>query len=196
MVFTSHVFVFYFLPLCLLIYYLLPHRWRNLFLTLASYLFYGWWKPWFVSLMMISTAVDYAAGCAISWKGASQRQRKAALLVSVCTNLGLLGVFKYLMFLQANIDAVLEAAGTGGFDIFEITLPIGISFYTFQSMSYTIDVYRGVAAPVRRLSDFSQSWDFAVELTWAKAVTVLGLFLLSCMAMSTQAFNPFLYFQF
>ncbi|MFC1610769.1 MBOAT family O-acyltransferase [Myxococcota bacterium] len=155
MVFTSHIFVFYFLPACLLIYYLLPYRWRNLFLTIVSYVFYGWWKPWFVSLMMISTVVDYTAGRIISAEGASPRRRKTALIVSICTNLGLLGIFKYLVFLQNNINAALDIVGASTFDALDITLPIGISFYTFQTMSYSIDVYRGVAPPVRRFNDFS-----------------------------------------
>jgi alginate O-acetyltransferase complex protein AlgI len=86
---------------------------------------------------------------------ASGRRRKLALLASICTNLGLLGVFKYAMFAQQNVDALLRAFGAEGFAILEITLPIGISFYTFQTMSYTIDVYRGVAPPVRSFFDFS-----------------------------------------
>ncbi|MEE8408322.1 MAG: MBOAT family protein, partial [Myxococcota bacterium] len=155
MVFTSHIFVFYFLPICLLIYYALPNRWRNLFLTICSYAFYGWWKPWFVSLMMISTLVDYTAGRVISAPGASPKRRKVALITSMCSNLGLLGFFKYLVFVQHNINAVLDIAGLGGFSVWEITLPIGISFYTFQTMSYTIDVYTGKALPVRRFNDFS-----------------------------------------
>jgi len=155
MVFTSHIFVFYFLPFVLLVYYLLPRGARNLFLTVASYLFYGWWKPWFVTLMMTSTLVDYVSARVISAEGASPRRRKLALVASMCTNLGLLGVFKYAMFAQRNLNWLLEAAGADGFAMLEITLPIGISFYTFQTMSYTIDVYRGVAPPVRRLSDFS-----------------------------------------
>jgi len=155
MVFTSHIFVFYFLPACLLIYYLLPRGLRNPFLTVASYLFYGWWKPWFVSLMMISTVVDYIAGRVISTEGASARRRKLALITSMCTNLGLLGVFKYAMFAQENLNALLHLFGSDGFTVMKITLPIGISFYTFQTMSYTIDVYRGTARPVRRFGDFS-----------------------------------------
>ena len=155
MVFTSHIFLFYYLPAVLLIYYALPNRWRNLFLTLVSYVFYGWWKPWFVSLMLLSTVVDYAAGRAMSAEGASRKRRKTALLVSICANLCLLGFFKYLVFLQENINAALELVGAGGFDVWQITLPIGISFYTFQTMSYSIDVYKGAAPPVRSFNDFS-----------------------------------------
>jgi len=155
MVFTSHIFVFYFLPLCLLVYYVLPRRARNGCLTVASYLFYGWWKPWFVTLMMASTVVDYTAGRVISAPGATAKRRKLALVVSICTNLGLLGVFKYAMFTQENLNFLLQVFGADGFRVLQITLPIGISFYTFQTMSYTIDVYRGVAQPVRHFGDFS-----------------------------------------
>lgn len=155
MVFTSHIFIFYFLPLALLIYYALPSRARNLFLTVASYLFYGWWKPWFVTLMMASTVVDFIAGRVISAETSSPRRRKAALLVSICVNLGLLGVFKYAMFAQTNVNALLRAFGAEGFQMLAITLPVGISFYTFQTMSYSIDVYQGSAKAVRRFNDFS-----------------------------------------
>ena len=156
MVFTSHIFLFYFLPLCLLCYYVLwPRRWRNGVLTAASYLFYGWWKPWFVALMMTSTAVDYTAGRALVAPGATARRRRLALLASVGANLGLLAVFKYAVFAQQNVNELLALLGRDGFRVLEITLPIGISFYTFQTMSYTIDVYRGVAPPVQRLGDFS-----------------------------------------
>ena len=155
MVFTSHIFVFYYLPLCLALYYLLPRASRNAFLTLVSYLFYGWWKPWFVSLMLFSTIVDYSAGRAIANAGTHQRRRRLALLVSIVTNLALLGVFKYAMFAQANLNALLQAFGAQGFGVLQITLPIGISFYTFQTMSYTIDVYLGAARPVDRFNDFS-----------------------------------------
>lgn len=155
MVFTSHIFVFYFLPACLLIYYALPSRWRNVFITLASYVFYGWWKPWFVTLMLTSTVVDYVAARAMSVDGASKRRRKIALIASMCTNLGLLAVFKYAMLAQDSMNMLLDFVGAQTFETLQITLPIGISFYTFQTMSYTIDVYLGTASPVKRFTDFS-----------------------------------------
>ncbi|MBI3180619.1 MAG: MBOAT family protein [Myxococcales bacterium] len=155
MVFTSHIFLFYFLPAVILGYYVLPQRWRNGFLTLVSYVFYGWWKPWFVTLMLASTLIDYLAVRVMAAPGASPRRRKLALLASLVSNLGLLGVFKYAMFAQGNALALSEALGLGSFPVLEITLPIGISFYTFQTMSYSIDVYRGEATPVRRFGDFA-----------------------------------------
>ena len=155
MVFSSHVFLFYFLPLCLLGYQLTPVRWRNAYLTLASYVFYGWWHPWFVSLMLFSTCVDYGCGKMITAPGATAAKRKTGVWISMVTNLSLLGFFKYAVFAQENVNRILDLAGQGGFEVLEIVLPLGISFYTFQSMSYSIDLYRGQAKPARSLMDFS-----------------------------------------
>src|SRR6185295_13964149 len=90
MVFTTHIFVFYFLPLFLLVYYNLPNRWRNAWITLGSYIFYGWWQPWFVGLMLFTTCMDFLWGRVITRPGATQRERKLALLACVATNLTLL----------------------------------------------------------------------------------------------------------
>ncbi|HJX62642.1 MAG TPA: MBOAT family O-acyltransferase, partial [Polyangia bacterium] len=155
MVFTSSIFIFYFLPLVLLLYYALPFRYRNALLTLAAYVFYGWHKPWFVLLMMYSTVCDYYAARIIAAPGSSQRLRKGTLAVAVVNNLLLLAYFKYGVFAQENANALLHLLGQQGFRIMQITLPIGISFYTFQTISYTVDVYRGTAPPARRLSDFT-----------------------------------------
>ena len=83
MVFTTHIFVFYFLPLFLLVYYALPLHWRNLWITLASYVFYGWWEPWFVSLMLFTTIMDFIWGQVITRPGATQAQRKGAVIACV-----------------------------------------------------------------------------------------------------------------
>ena len=155
MVFSSHIFIFYFLPLCLLLYYSLPRRLKNGFLTLFSYVFYGWFEPWYILLMLTSTFVDYFAARQISAQDASALKRKTALVVSLFTNLGLLGAFKYAVFAQENLNWLLHTFGASGFDVLQVTLPIGISFYTFQTISYTVDVYTGRAEPVRRFSDFS-----------------------------------------
>ncbi len=162
MVFSSHIFLFYFFPLFLLIYYTLLWRkvdlsWINLFVTVASYVFYGWFVPWFVILMWISTFVDYAAGKTISQPGASRFQRNAGLGISLAVNLGLLGFFKYYMFTMDTINVIIDKLGgdPGTFHIIEVALPIGISFYTFQTMSYTIDVWRGDAPPVKDMRTFS-----------------------------------------
>ncbi len=155
MVFTSHIFVFYFLPLALGLYYLLPGRFRGGFLALASYVFYGWWSPWFLLLILASTLVDYGCGRVLTAPGATAVRRKAAVAVSVSVNLSLLGFFKYFMFLAESANALLGAAGAQRLPVLEIVLPIGISIYTFQSMSYTLDLYRGHARPAPSLLDFA-----------------------------------------
>ena len=172
MVFSSHVFLFYFLPAVLLAYYLVPMRGRHLVLTLFSYFFYGWSNPWFVLLMLASTAIDYACGLVIArrvpWgnqtmplldKASSRsRHQKLALWVSLCANLGLLATFKYFNFGLDSYNGLMTSLGMDylQWELFlRITLPLGISFYTFQSMSYTIDVYRGEARAVRNPVDFA-----------------------------------------
>jgi alginate O-acetyltransferase complex protein AlgI len=154
LVFTSHVFLFYFLPVVLALYYALP-RFRNSFLTLASYVFYGWWEPWFVVLMMFSTALDFVCGGIIGTPGASAARRKTALIAAIAGDLGLLAFFKYYAFTAENLNRLLQMFGAESLPLLAVTLPIGISFYTFESMSYTIDVYRGVVEPARRFSDIS-----------------------------------------
>jgi len=174
MVFSSHIFLFFFLPASLGLYYLAPRRARHLLLTLASYLFYGWSNPLFVVLMAASTAIDYACGL-IMVRGrpvpgdgphAAQldpgtprtRSQRAALVVSICSNLTLLGFFKYFNFTVDSYNALVSALALNGaeFDLwFRVTLPLGISFYTFQSMSYSIDVYKGEAGAIRNPLDFA-----------------------------------------
>jgi alginate O-acetyltransferase complex protein AlgI len=155
MVFTTHIFVFYFLPLFLLVYYKLPYRWRNLWITLASYVFYGWWEPWFVTLMLFTTVMDFIWGQVITRPGATQVQRKSAVVACVVTNLSLLGFFKYYMFATETLNQLLAAVGTRQFAVMQVILPIGISFYTFHSLTYIIDLYRGDAKTAKSLSGFS-----------------------------------------
>jgi alginate O-acetyltransferase complex protein AlgI len=172
MVFSSHLFVFYFLPLALLVYYCLPQRARHLGLTLLSYVFYGWSNPYFVPLMMASTLIDYACGLALvrgqagpdgrlvalAAGSARTRAQKTALCISITTNLGLLAFFKYFNFGIESYNALLQSMGASDLQwehFLRITLPLGISFYTFQSMSYTIDVYRGNAGVIRNGVDFA-----------------------------------------
>ena len=176
MVFSSHLFVYYFLPLALLVYFLSPRRARNLILTLLSYGFYGWSNPAFMGLMFLSTTVDYLCGLAmvgqLDPRQSSSRQpiaplqkgsrrsksQRAALIVSIATNLGLLAFFKYFNFAVDSYNDLIGALGLSGLQLdsaLRIALPLGISFYTFQSMSYTIDVYRGDATPLRGFVDFA-----------------------------------------
>jgi len=174
LVFSSHLFLFYFLPLALGVYYVAGRRGRHLVLTLLSYVFYGWANPLFAVLMFSSTLVDYVCGLAMSgqfrpsaWReplpmlergGARRRAQKIALVISICSNLSLLGFFKYFNFATENYDALLAALGAPELKLdlwYRITLPLGISFYTFQSMSYSIDVYRGHAKAIRNFIDFA-----------------------------------------
>jgi alginate O-acetyltransferase complex protein AlgI len=170
MVFSSHLFIFYFLPVALLVYYVSPRKVRHLGLTLFSYLFYGWANPWFVLLMLGTTAVDYTVGLWIAGAfgrneipllpagGSRTRSQKLALAVSVVSNLSLLGFFKYFNFGLDNYNSLMTALGLSSWHwdtALRVTLPLGISFYTFQSMSYTIDVYRGDARAVRSFIDFA-----------------------------------------
>lgn len=154
MVFSSHIFIFYFLPIVLFVYYLLAGR-RNLFLLAASYVFYGWAAPWLVLLMFAATVINYACGVIIARNPAHAPRRKTALVVSVIASLSLLGFFKYFTFFEQNVNASLQLFGFDPFPLLVIALPAGISFYTFQSLSYTIDLYRGDAPPARSLADFA-----------------------------------------
>jgi alginate O-acetyltransferase complex protein AlgI len=157
MVFSSHIFLFYFLPLSLICYYLMPRRGKNVMLTGISYIFYGWSNPLFTLLMLFSTIVDYCCGLVI---GVSDRAkiRKIALFVSIAANLFLLGFFKYTGFALETYNQLFQVVGGENFDavpVLTFLLPLGISFYTFQSMSYTIDVYRKEANHVTNFLDFA-----------------------------------------
>ena len=157
MVFTSYLFVFYFLPLVLAGYYALPARsaWRNSWLLLTSYVFYGWWNPWFVCLMIGVTAVNYLCALVIAQPGATRRQRKWGITTAVVLSLGTLCFFKYLVFVQTNLNHVLAAFGSDGIGVWQVMLPIGISFYIFHALSYAVDVYRGTARVARSFPDFA-----------------------------------------
>ena len=155
MVFTTQIFVFYFLPLFLLVYYQLPGGWRNVWITLASYLFYGWWEPWFVGLMLFTTVMDFIWGKVITRPGATRLQQRFAVLACVVTNLSFLGFFKYYMFAAETLNQMLVAVGADQFRVLRVVLPIGISFYTFHSLTYILDLYRGDATPAKSFSGFS-----------------------------------------
>ncbi len=168
MVFSTPLFVFYFLPLVLSVYYVLPllarvtrlsaaqlSVLRNAFLLIASYVFYGWWNPAFVLLMLTITLVNYGAGYWISRQAANTRQRWWAVTVAIVVSLSLLGFFKYFTFLEENVNTVLTWLNSETLPVLQIVLPMGISFYTFQALSYSIDVYRGTAPRARSLLDFA-----------------------------------------
>lgn len=130
-------------------------RAQNALLLAASYVFYGFWDPRFLTLIALSTLIDFSAGLAIGGSPRAAR-RRAWLTLSVVSNLAILGFFKYWNFFTQSLIDVLETLGLGlHAPTLEIILPVGISFYTFQSMSYTIDVYRGKLSPTRSALDFA-----------------------------------------
>ena len=159
MVFTSHVFIFYFLLLSLAAYYATPERARHLVFTGFSYVFYGWWNPWFVLLMGAGTIVDYYCGRVITAPGAGPGQKRFGLFFSIISNLLVLAFFKYAGWAVGSASAVASFLGLPAFEtpdfIQRIVLPVGISFYVFQSLSYCIDLYRGHAPPAKSLGHFA-----------------------------------------
>lgn len=154
MLFNSTAYVF-FLPIVVCLYYVLPARRRWILLLLASYYFYMSWRPVYVVLIAFSTLVDYFAAQAIA-KAATGPSRRLWLAASLAANLGLLGVFKYWNFAADSIRWLVEPLSwVPPIPAADLLLPVGISFYTFQSLSYTIDVYRGARPPERHLGIFA-----------------------------------------
>lgn len=149
MVFSSLTFLFVFLPAVLLVYFAVPRQGKNAVLFLFSLLFYAWGEPIYVLLMIFSTVLDYTCGRLVE-KFRGTPKQKIGLLISVIVNIGLLCFFKYSDFLITTVNGVF------GWNIptLNLPLPIGISFYTFQTMSYTIDVYRGEAKVQRNIISF------------------------------------------
>ena len=149
MVFSSITFLFAFLPATLLGYYVLPRRWRLAFLLLVSLVFYAWGEPVYVLLMMGAILANWAIGLLMA---RFPRRKKLLLVLAVALDLSMLGVFKYASFVLDTAAALVPAlAGAAGTDI---RLPIGISFFTFQILSYVVDVYRGDASTQRNLVRF------------------------------------------
>ena len=136
MVFSTIIFLCAFLPITIIGYYLMPGRGKNIFLLLLSLLFYAWGEPTYVFVMLFSILCNYTFGMILS--GCKENRRKLWVTVAILTNLGVLGVFKYTGFVVTTLRGVMP----GLLQIPEIALPIGISFYTFQGLSYCIDVYR------------------------------------------------------
>lgn len=155
MVFSSYLFLFFFLPAVLLCYYASPRKWKHAVLTLFSYLFYGWANPYFCLLMLFNTTVDYTNGRLME---SFPSRKKLFVTISIISDLAILGFFKYFNFGVENYNALMVAMGIPAAQFtgfFRIVLPLGISFYTFQSMSYVIDVYRGDAKVVRNFIDYA-----------------------------------------
>jgi alginate O-acetyltransferase complex protein AlgI len=183
MLFNSHEFVLIFLPLVFVLFWYGGRslRWRLGLLTAASYVFYSWWQfdswsevlstfriasltdlaeslwKWrFTLVMLLSSTVDYwAAKWIVRTSIENSGRRKLLLGLSLAANLGLLGFFKYSGFFEKIVSDLMEFAGGGSLPIVSMALPVGISFYTFESMSYVIDIYRGVATPAKSYLDYA-----------------------------------------
>ncbi len=189
MVFTSHIFLFYFLPVLLLLYYVLPGRFlvaRNFLLLAAGYVFYAWVNPWFAVLLAGITVTNYvlsrfvaAYGChvragmdaTLAPVEACLHKRKhgtqcALLLTSlaIAMDLAVLGFFKYIIFVEDNLNSLLLLVGRDALPVLRVVLPVGISFYTFKIISHVVDVYRGQSPPARSLLDFACYVSFFPQL--------------------------------
>lgn len=151
MVFSDSVFLFMFLPLTLAVYYAVPFAFKNTVLFLTGLLFYAWGEPVYVLIMLLSTAIDYCAGRLMDRFDSNKKIRTATLLVSVVMNLSLLGIFKYGSFFIGSVNGIFGSAIPDP----GLPLPIGISFFTFQSMSYTIDLYRRNIKVQKNFIDFA-----------------------------------------
>ena len=152
MVFSSLLFLFYFLAAVLLVYFLLPKKLKNAWLLISSLFFYAWGEPVYVIIMILVIVVDYVLGLLIEKRKDEGRIRAArvTLIVGIVLNLATLGFFKYANFLIGNLNAIPGVS----IPLLDLALPIGISFYTFQSMSYVIDVYRGDVRAQRNIISF------------------------------------------
>ncbi len=152
MVFSSLLFLFRYLPIVMALYFILPKKYRNALLFVASLIFYAWGEPIYVTLMIFSTLVDYTHGMLVQrYKDKGNiRAAKWAVASSMIINLALLGFFKYSDFLISTVNSIFGA----GIPLLNLPLPIGISFYTFQTMSYTVDVYRGDAKMQKNILSF------------------------------------------
>ena len=154
MLFNSLAFILFFLVV-VAVYRLLPHRAQNRWLLVTSYFFYGAWDWRFLGLIFASTLIDYAVGLALH-QSHDRRRRKQLVTVSIVANLSLLGIFKYAGFFSESLNDLFALFG---FELSAFTmtvvLPVGISFYTFQTLSYTIDIYRGRLEPTRDFLDFA-----------------------------------------
>ncbi len=166
MAFTSHIFLFYFLPAVLLLYHLIPRRClaiRNILLIAAGYVFYAWVSPWFAALLFGMTVVNYALSRIIA-ATAAKRTRILLTSLAVAIDLTVLGFFKYAVFVEGNLNSMLLLVGRDMLPVLRIALPVGISFYTFKVVSYIVDVYRGQSPPARSLLDFACYVSFFPQL--------------------------------
>lgn len=165
MAFTSHIFLFYFLPVLLLLYYALPRRFlaaRNVLLLAASYVFYVWVNPWFAALLLGLTVVNYIVSRCIAGTEV-KRTRLALMACGVTLDLAVLGFFKYAGFFEQILGSLVSIAGGNALPVLKIVLPVGISFYTFKLISVLVDTDRG-KPPARSLLDFACYVSFFPQL--------------------------------
>lgn len=162
--FNSGAFLIY-LPVVVGLYWLLPAKYRRYWLLAASCFFYMYWNPVLILLLMLSTTIDYCCGRGMEYFKESPHKKKMLLMVSICMNLGLLFFFKYFDFFGGNINGLLDYAGSSfRIPALNLILPVGISFYTFQTMSYSIDVYRGEVPAEKDFISFALYVSFFPQL--------------------------------
>ncbi len=153
MVFSSSLFLLYFFPLFLIIYFLLPEKIRNVFILLASIIFYAWGAPKFIFIVLISIAVDFYI---VRWLYKCEGKKRLLLVsASILLNIGMLAYFKYANFFIENFNYLLNVIGFQSVRWTEVILPIGISFFTFQKITYSVDVYRNVHKPLKYVTDYA-----------------------------------------
>ncbi|MFH1642599.1 MAG: MBOAT family O-acyltransferase [Nanoarchaeota archaeon] len=163
MLFNSLHFLLFF-PIVVIVYFSISHKYRWILLLISSYYFYMSWKAEYIILIMISTLIDYVSGIQI-YNSKTQKRKKIYLVLSLLSNLGLLFVFKYLNFFSDSVRTLLQQFSIQLNPItLKVLLPVGISFYTFQTLSYTIDVYRGKIQPQRHLGIFAVYVSFFPQL--------------------------------
>ena len=150
MVFSSIPFLCYFLPVFLIVYFLVPKKAKNFVLLLFSLVFYAWGEPIYISLLLLSSVVDYVNGRMLEHFEGRRNRQKIFMIISVVVNLGLMGIFKYATLFITTINSVF---GTSIKDP-KLALPLGISFFTFQTMSYSIDVFRGKVKAEHNFIDY------------------------------------------
>ena len=153
MVFSSTIFLLYFLPVFLLVYFLSPEKLKNYILLAASLIFYAWGAPVFIFILVGSTIITFYL-IRVMHDASTEKRKKAFLVLAIFMNTGILLYFKYANFFMENFNSILQSFGAESVGWTSIALPIGISFYTFQSLSYCVDVYRGVSQPLKRPTDF------------------------------------------
>lgn len=151
MLFSSILFLFTFLPVTLILYYLAPGKLKNVVLLAASLVFYAWGEPVYIFLMIFSILFNYISGLDVARNLGNARKARKSIVFNIVVNMCILGFFKYEGFLLGSLNAILPV----DIPYRELPLPIGISFYTFQTLSYVIDVYRGNVRVQRSLLDFA-----------------------------------------